>query len=757
LPSGLRQFSIAEAGPRPQPADVPALPPTEARARQSDALAVALRAGLDRLASPLTRAAAAFVEGECWKELGFARLEDHARERLGRSGRWLRDLAVLGRSFAALPGLEGAVRGTDGRAAIGRVAGLIVARVATADSLARWVERARALSVRELRGEVAAIVGAGPTDAGTGMAPESGENVPAHGRPVAAAGPDPGADSDDDDAGRRLVRLQLPAPVRAAFDEALDLFRAVEGRESSVTEFASALVADALASGVELPEPIDGVFSDILNRGRPVEIRERALAHSTNRWEHLPAAGEEAWALRLARSSLERLAELEAVAGMGGPVALDDQLRELIRLEDEIETRIGGLLEQMAEDGAWTRLRFDSVAHYAEQRLAMGRTAARMRLRVRRALRRFPTIKAAYEEGEVGAEAAWLVARMIRSGGQAAVDMEALIERAKVATVKRLRDEMRLIEREAARSSWISVAGDESCGDGTPGEGHAGSAVGAPVPGPMDGDRGGAGAARLPGGSPGSVVLDPAGTTINRGSGGDFLALPVSDARWFTGLRREAGTSRLRIAVLSRAVAQYRVSDVFLQLRLPDPLAIDLLAAVEARRRLIEATVSEVPWDEPWPEEEATGSARAAREFFVRCRRTPAWVGLLSLLEEFVNTWDVDHAAARGASRRPDQEVAIRDGWRCVAPGCTSRRNLDNHHVHYSSRGGSDESWNRATVCRFHHLRGEHGELARCRGRAPLGLTWTLGKNGCGGRYRNELAIAPLLRAGEAGAGLAEM
>jgi 5-methylcytosine-specific restriction endonuclease McrA len=73
-----------------------------------------------------------------------------------------------------------------------------------------------------------------------------------------------------------------------------------------------------------------------------------------------------------------------------------------------------------------------------------------------------------------------------------------------------------------------------------------------------------------------------------------------------------------------------------------------------------------------------------------------------------------------------------------MAPGCTSRRNLEEHHVRYRSRGGSDDESNRVVLCRFHHQQGEHGGAVRVRGRAPLGLTWRLGPEDAGAWYRNE-------------------
>ena len=238
-----------------------------------------------------------------------------------------------------------------------------------------------------------------------------------------------------------------------------------------------------------------------------------------------------------------------------------------------------------------------------------------------------------------------------------------------------------------------------------------------------------------------SSVGRGAGLTEN-GSGPNHeiaatVPLPVDDAAWHAGLRREAGTARRRVAALGRLAASQRGSDVFLRLRLPFTLASDFLAAVESARRRAEKRAAEVEWHEPWPERDPAGSLLAAREFFIRCSRTPAWVGLLSLLEQFVATWDGE------ATKRPrsNEKIFVRDGWRCAAPGCTSRRNLEEHHVRYRSRGGDNRDSNRLCLCRFHHQHGEHGGLACCRGRAPLDLEWRLGRNSVGGRFRNERRI----------------
>ncbi len=827
---------------------------------------MSLRCALDLASAPLARAAAAFAEKEVWIQFGYARIEDHARERFCRSGRWVRDLAALGRLFSEHPGLEAAVCGTDGSAPIGRVAGLLIGRVASAESLREWVALARSSSVRELREAVATAREAGSAwpressdasaghviagdvtgsdvarvDAGAGKAAgddvaagdaDAGKVAAGHvalvdpvtsdadadevaeghvvagdgdarkvaagdagvgevargdvasgdgdarkiaageaaGDHVASGDADAGEvaggrvalgdDQDDDDATRSLVRLELPSPALAAFDEAVDLFRALEGREASVTAFVEALVAEA-ASSTPPPASFDGAHHEELTRGETIALRERALARSTNTWEHLSAPGGPAqegpeWALRLAGLTLARLRAISPEAGRGTPRDLDEQIRELAALEDEIERRLAALLAQMGDNGAWERLRFDSAVHYAEQRLGLGRTATRMRMRVVRALRRLPETRRAYEAGAVGTEAAWLISKMIgRLDVGRQVELE-WIERARLATVKRLRDEARLAGRRAA--GLDEAIARERPEVGSPG--GLGSPPGADGP---DGYSRVIGQVRPPGMETGnpegpSMATSPDGTRGIRlqcrvhspimetpnPEGSWFVTapdcskrpLPVTDEAWHASLRRVVGTARSRIVRLGRMAASRRVSDVFLRLRLPTELGLDFLGAIEAARRRLELRAGEVPWEEPWPDPDPPGSILAAREAFVRCRRTPAWVGLLVLLEDFVETWDVDHAR----SRRAGQAIHERSGWRCSAPGCTSRMNLENHHIAYSGRGGSDEHWNRLSLCRFHHQCGEHGGLARVRGRAPLGLHWRLGRGGCGGSYRNEI------------------
>jgi hypothetical protein len=93
-----------------------------------------------------------------------------------------------------------------------------------------------------------------------------------------------------------------------------------------------------------------------------------------------------------------------------------------------------------------------------------------------------------------------------------------------------------------------------------------------------------------------------------------------------------------------------------------------------------------------------------------------------AILEHAFETWG--HANAK---LRREHRVFERDGWRCTFPGCTSYGNLHDHHIEYRSRGGSDDLSNRTTLCVWHHQRGEHAKVVRCRGQAPGELRFTLG------------------------------
>jgi hypothetical protein len=194
------------------------------------------------------------------------------------------------------------------------------------------------------------------------------------------------------------------------------------------------------------------------------------------------------------------------------------------------------------------------------------------------------------------------------------------------------------------------------------------------------------------------------------------------------------------------------LADVFLRLRLPREIAASFLGAVESERRRLTGKAEADEAAEHREQRDAGMGARGtprpatapapvsqriARLYVDRSRRVPGWVGLLSLLEDYANTWD-DPA---GFPKRRWDKTYWRDGTRCMAPGCTSRTWQDDHHIEYRSGGGSDQLWNQLCLCRFHHQQGEHGRFARVRGRAPIDVVWRLGTRALATWYRNEVRL----------------
>ncbi len=93
-----------------------------------------------------------------------------------------------------------------------------------------------------------------------------------------------------------------------------------------------------------------------------------------------------------------------------------------------------------------------------------------------------------------------------------------------------------------------------------------------------------------------------------------------------------------------------------------------------------------------------------------------------AMLDHALDAWGADEDRVARAHR-----VFARDGWRCTAPGCSSFRNLHDHHIVFRSAGGSNDLANRTTLCAWHHLRGVHEGIVGCSGLAPDGLRFELG------------------------------
>lgn len=337
----------------------------------------------------------------------------------------------------------------------------------------------------------------------------------------------------------------------------------------------------------------------------------------------------------------------------------------------------------------------------------MSRASAHRRVRLARGLRGLPRVRNAYEAGQIGAcAAAWIVHQRQGHVGKPNEDaVRAWIEHAKNTTLKRLDDDERCVRQvDLLRRAHVAT-----------GRAVERAAVAAYVP--------------SDGGEPpkaGSVSAHRVPT----------------DAEWHASLLRKPGLAGARLAalghtVLERVVARAALVPVGWRVVVDATLAHQFIACAHtaALSLRLRAECSEA---RSVAEDARSGPAlRIARVFTERGQSVPTWVGVLALLEEYARTWDDPAGMARSAS----DEICHRDGARCMAPGCTARRNLQVHHARYRSHGGGNELSNLVLLCAFHHHRGEHGGLARCRGTAPLGLTWRLGTSELATWFRNERRI----------------
>jgi hypothetical protein len=124
----------------------------------------------------------------------------------------------------------------------------------------------------------------------------------------------------------------------------------------------------------------------------------------------------------------------------------------------------------------------------------------------------------------------------------------------------------------------------------------------------------------------------------------------------------------------------------------------------------------------------------------LRAYRMPSeapWRGFERMLLHAKDVWE--------AVERHRNPIHERDGWRCRVPACSSRRNLQEHHLLFRSQGGGNERTNRVSICAWHHLRGIHAGVVRAHGDAASEVRWQLGE-GAFLSFRNDVYVqAPVI------------
>jgi hypothetical protein len=600
------QATLSSAGasftPPPPRSDTPdAWTPEAERVSRARLLDTHLRR-LSRRRNPVEWRVARMLErlgrGSGYLDLGFARLSDYARERLGLTARRVQTHLALARRLGPLPRVAAAYE----YGVLSQSQAVLVARVAVASDQERWVRRAKSLTVRRLTQEVLEAL------------PERERGV----RAEVAGLPDDAATAmacDEEDAGE-TVAWTGPARLRPLWDEALELARRSGGVDEPVHGCVEFIAADFLAGAPDRPRVPAGELAE----GEPT-LLDGAEPDGTDLFEAIRGAIEAETPRGPDDSDgLEASLPDAIIEGLNDtPRLLDLRLRRLVALRQKLAWHQGRLLRVMAAGRLYRHLGFLSFSRYCQERAGLGARRAWQLIALDRRLMHLPRLAAAYRTGELS----WVRASAIAGIATEATE-EDWIRVARSVTVRRLRAEVGLA---MATEEAGAVAGSSD----------AAAHQGVRPPGLT---------------SDGRVQLSAPGAT---GAG--------------AGTAISGGERRVRI----RFWAPIEVASLWRQ------------AVGASRMQLFR--------------ERAAADASPAE-----------WECVERILQAFVAAWSVRRTAAWQRRYR----IFERDGWRCRVPGCSSRANLQVHHVVFRAHGGGEDDGNLATLCATHHLRGIHQGRLRC-------------------------------------------
>jgi len=713
--------------------------------------------GLVRAQAPIRRVLAAlagrFARLQGWEPLGFARLGDYGRERLGLSARTLYDLAHTDRVLGDLPEIDRAfVRGELSWTKV-----RLLARVAKRGDSARWLALARGMTSAALAREVRAV------DVGA----------------VERIGVGGGSGEYEEEAWEN-VKIRCTSRVQGMWYRARQLAWRMVGRPVKPWECGEMIAAEVL-SAVEMDGEAAKAGEGVAEGG---VLEEEACVGSANGREvpAIPAAASDGmpWALaatpRASASSDngsaspepagtegEVLGEIPLTAPVGpmapadsrngsaasGPLTgdrdemapvpstcaarselpaylqslldnireadafeLDARLCRAVAFEQRLDAEIGALLALVAHEQLYRCHGFESLEAYAREHLGMAAGKARTLLRIERASALCPALSEAYREGRLSWVQAGVLAPVVLIPHGDLTTREAWVEWATQVSVRRLKDDVDqalLInatepERFAAtgglppeagedggNNAHVLATGGDATADGATARGDTTradttdattSGCDAPSSGTTDAVTA-------------DVVTIHAGTIAAASAdvatpGGACSGGSIENSDSFAPADRSSSPDR-------QIGAQPRVSreDTCLFFHAPQSIARLFLAVLCTVRRRIEAQIGRLPTEGE---------------------------GFEAMLDHVIDVWG-GHGRRLPAAHR----VFERDGWRCTVPGCSSLSNLHDHHIVFRSAGGSSDPSNRTTLCAWHHLRGVHGGVVRCVGKAPSDLRFELG------------------------------
>lgn len=606
-------------------------------------------------------AARVLIDRRLYRRIGFVRLGDYARERLGISGRALQDAAEVAKRLDALPAIS---RAYD-RSELSWARARVLCSIASVEDEEQWLEVARSRTVEQL------------------------EQLAKRSRPRSDIAPDRAADGDEIDGEPALRwRFACPARVRAVWRRAVELASRTAGGPLGPWEAAELIAAEGFSgrpsgasvgdrSSIEAmrlarrqqcagekheppvtfaaPEdgalrPADGVGErpDTMD-GVPVPAEVAQAGAATSPTEPTPG---DAGPSSLDSAPVPFLVE----PAPADAFALDARLHEAMRVIRTAEPRMSRLLRVVVDHKLYRMLGYPRLGDYARERLGLSIRKVWALAKLERATARSDDFAHAYREGRLSwVQAVTLLPVLDRANAAA------WVVRADGVTVRRLADEV----------SWVLEARDVS-----------GSAASLAPP-PLD-----------------SALASPAAPLLARCDASSRRSASGSECRESTPACGVQIGARFAESMTGRHAAYSSASPL---------LSAELDAA---RSEIVDA---EIAFTAP---ASVIALLRDVLDAFAE-PGAPRWRALERLLHHVVHHWE-------SQPRHPDP-IFARDGWRCTVPGCSSRRNLHDHHITFRSRGGLNTRDNRTAVCAAHHLHGLHDGTIRAAGPAPSGIEWQLG------------------------------
>lgn len=336
----------------------------------------------------LGRLAATFLRRQGQHALGFARLGDYSRERLGLSARELQSLAAVVERLARLPAIAAAFeRGEVSWAQLRLLVG-----VALPETEAEWLARARGRTVRALAAQIG-----GRED----PEPEDGEP-------------------------RAHFRVRCPRRVARRWREVVGLARRMAGTELSQGQAAEAIAAEAW-SAVPAWNGADAWLYDCQRpEGQAPDPEETPAAFAPDLdW----AAVEEAIPEDVTRLAVDA-EDLEAFA-------LDERLRHVVQAMQRLSWQTGRLLRLFLDRRLYALMGFPSAARYLRERLGVSERKARALVALERKTWEAPVFGDAYRAGDLSWVRALALLPVLTES-----TAPAWIARAQSVTVRRLGDEV---------------------------------------------------------------------------------------------------------------------------------------------------------------------------------------------------------------------------------------------------------------------------------------------------------------------------